>query len=120
MLDWNDGLQVARASARSEGAAFHVHDIWHEGGSQKPGTRRQARHGGMRPQKPRPDYPVVLAWSCFLLFLGAGAFAFGMAIHNEALAKQQMPRPDPIYYCATGVEIPAFEPCREMKGEKDI
>jgi hypothetical protein len=23
--------------------------------------------------------------------------------------------PEPIYYCATGVEMPAFEPCKEMK-----
>jgi hypothetical protein len=38
-----------------------------------------------------------------------------MAIHNEALAKQQTPRAEPIYYCATGVEMPAFEPCKEMK-----
>jgi hypothetical protein len=56
----------------------------------------------------------------FLLFLGAGAFAIGMAIHNETLAAQQPPRPEPIYYCATGVETPMFEPCKEMKAERNI
>jgi hypothetical protein len=63
---------------------------------------------------------VVAAWSGFLLLIGAAAFAVGMAIHNEALAKQYAPRPEPIYYCATGAEIPAFEPCKEMKGQRDI
>jgi hypothetical protein len=116
MLDCTDGLQTAGAAARSDGGAFHVY----ANGGQEPAARRQARHDGVRPQKSPPDYPVVLAWSCFLLFLGAGAFALGMAIHNEALAKQQIPHPDPIYYCATGVEMPAFEPCREMKSQRDI
>ena len=116
MLDWNDGMQTARATPRSDRDAFHVH----ESRSQEPAARRRVRHDSLRPQKPPPDYPVALAWSCFLLFLGAGAFALGMAIHNEALAKQQIPRPDPIYYCATGVEMPAFEPCKEMKSQRDI
>ena len=120
MLDWNDGSQTARAIARSDGVAFHVRDIWHESGGQKSAARRQARHDRVCPQKPSPDYPVVLAWSCFLLFVGAGAFALGMAIHHEALAKQQTPRLDPIYYCATGVGMPAFEPCKERKGQRDI
>jgi hypothetical protein len=62
----------------------------------------------------------VLAWSAFLLFIGAGAFVLGMAIHNEATAKPPAPRPEPIYYCATGAELPAFEPCKEMKGLRDI
>src|SRR5215475_1628571 len=75
---------------------------------------------GMRPQERAPNYPVVLAWGGLLLFIGAGAFAVGMAIHNETLAKQQAPRPEPIYYCATGVEMPAFEPCKEMKDQRDI
>jgi hypothetical protein len=74
----------------------------------------------MRPQERAPNYPVVAAGTGFLLFIGAGAFALAMAIHNEALAKQQTPRPDPIYYCATGVEFPAFEPCKEMKAQRDI
>ena len=54
------------------------------------------------------------------MFIGAGAFALGMTIHNEALAKQHAPRPEPIYYCATGVEMPLYEPCKEMKDQKDI
>jgi hypothetical protein len=45
---------------------------------------------------------------------------FGMAIHNESFAQQRPPRPEPIYYCATGAEMPAFEPCKEMKGHRDI
>jgi hypothetical protein len=55
-----------------------------------------------------------------MLFIGAGAFALGMAIHNEALAKQPTPRPEPIYYCATGVEMPMYEPCKDRKEQKDI
>jgi hypothetical protein len=39
---------------------------------------------------------------------------------DQALAKQQTPRPEPIYYCATGVEMPMYEPCKEMKAERDI
>ena len=62
----------------------------------------------------------MLAWAGFLLFIGVGAFALGMAIHNEALAKQHAPRSAPIYYCATGVEMPLYEPCKEMKGHRDI
>jgi hypothetical protein len=72
----------------------------------------------MRPQERATNYPVVAAWSAFLL--GAGAFVIGMAIHNEATAKSPAPRPEPIYYCATGAEMPAFEPCKEMKGQRDI
>jgi len=33
-----------------------------------------------------------------------------MAIHNETLAAQRPPHPEPIYYCATGEEMPAFLP----------
>jgi hypothetical protein len=44
----------------------------------------------------------------------------GMAIHNETLAAQRPPRPEPIYYCATGAEFPAFEPCKDRKGTRDI
>jgi hypothetical protein len=64
----------------------------------------------MRPQERAPDYRVVAAWSGFLLFIGAGAFALGMAIHNEAIAQQHTPHPEPIYYCATGEEMPLYEP----------
>jgi hypothetical protein len=67
-----------------------------------------------------PNYRVVAAWSSFLLLIGASAFAFGMAIHNQAIAQQPAPLPEPIYYCATGVQMPAFEPCKEMKGQRDI
>jgi hypothetical protein len=52
----------------------------------------------VHPQKRAPDYLVVAAWTSFLLFVAAGAFALGMAIHNEALAKQYAPHPEPIYY----------------------
>jgi hypothetical protein len=74
----------------------------------------------MRPQKRAPDYRVVAAWSTFLLFIGAGAFVVGMAIHNEAIAQQSKPRPESIYYCATGVEMPLYEPCKERKDQRDI
>jgi hypothetical protein len=43
-----------------------------------------------------------------------------MIIHNEAIAKQHAPRPEPVYYCSTGVEMPLFEPCKEMRDRKDI
>jgi hypothetical protein len=39
----------------------------------------------------------ALHWGC--------AFALGTAIRNEALAKHR----------ATGIEMPAFVPCKEMK-----
>jgi hypothetical protein len=74
----------------------------------------------MRPQERAPDYRVVAAWSAFLIFIGAGAFVIGMAIHNEATAKPPAPRPEPIYYCATGEEMQPFEPCKEMKGQRDV
>jgi hypothetical protein len=45
-----------------------------------------------------------------------------MAIHNEATPNQRVPqaRESSIYYCATGDEMPAFEPFNEMKGTRDI
>jgi hypothetical protein len=55
-----------------------------------------------------------------MLLIGAGAFVLGMAIHNEAHAKQQTPRPDPIYYYATGEEMPLYEPCKERKDQRNI
>ena len=55
-----------------------------------------------------------------MLFIGAGAFVLGMAIHNEATAKPHAPTPEPIYYCATGAELPAFEPCKDRKDERNI
>jgi hypothetical protein len=74
----------------------------------------------VRPQERAPDYRVVAAWSGFLLFIGAGAFAVGMAIHNETLAAQRPRQPEPIYYCATGEEIPLYEPCKDRKDQRDI
>jgi hypothetical protein len=43
-----------------------------------------------------------------------------MAIHSEATAKPPAPRPEPIYYCATGEEMPLYEPCRDRKDQRDI
>jgi hypothetical protein len=54
---------------------------------------RQVRQGAKLGQKRAPDYPVIFAWSCFLLFIGVGAFVVGMAIHNEATAKPPAPHP---------------------------
>jgi hypothetical protein len=74
----------------------------------------------MRAQERAADYRVVAAWSAFLILIGAGAFVLGMAIHHEAHAKPPAPAPEPIYYCATGPELPAFEPCKDRKDERDI
>jgi hypothetical protein len=51
----------------------------------------QVRQDAVRPQKRAPDYRVVTAWPGFLIFIGAGAFALGMAIYNESFA-QRAPR----------------------------
>ena len=51
------------------------------------------------------DYRVVAAWSGFLTFIGTGAFVLGMAIHNEAIAQQQPPHPEPIWLRAE-VDMP--------------
>jgi hypothetical protein len=120
MLGRNDGLQTDRGVSRPVGVAFYVPDLRHGRGGQASGAHGQVRQGGVRPQERAPDYPVVAAWAGFLLFIGAGAFALGMAIHNEAIAQQTAPRPEPIYYCATGVEMPEFEPCKEQKDQRDI
>jgi hypothetical protein len=120
VLDRDDGLQKYRRGARSNEVAIYVPDIWHGRGSQTPGGRRQVRQDRLRPQERATDYQLVAAWSGFLVLIGAGAFALGMAIHNEAIAQQPVPRPEPIYYCATGAEFPAFEPCKEMKRRSDV
>jgi hypothetical protein len=114
-----DCRQIAESPDQTE-LPFMCLTLRHGGGSQTPGAGRQVRQGGMRPQERPPNYRVVAAWSGLLLFIGAGAFALGMAIHNEALAQQHTPRPEPIYYCATGVEFSAFEPCKEMKDQRVI
>jgi len=44
----------------------------------------------------------------------------GMVMYNDRFARQPAPRSEPIYYCATGVEIPLYEPCKEMKGQRDV
>jgi len=76
----------------------------------------------MRPQEGAPNYRVVAAWAGFMLFIWAGAFAIGMAIHNEAHANHLVPqaRESSIYYCATGEEMPLYEPCRDRKEQRDI
>jgi hypothetical protein len=78
------------------------------------------KHADGRPQERAPNYRVALAWAGFMLFIGAGAFAIGMAFHNEAIAQHRPPTPEPIYYCATGAELPALEPCKERKDERNI
>jgi hypothetical protein len=92
----------------------------HGRGRQTPGAGRHVRQGGVRPQERAPDYRVVAAWSGFLLFIGAGAFAVGRAIHNETLAAQHASRPESIYYCATGEDLPLYEPCKDRKDQRDI
>ena len=74
----------------------------------------------MRAQERAPDYRVVAAWAGLMLLIGAGAFALGIGLHNQRLAAQEHKRPEPIYYCATGVEMPLYEPCKEMKAERNI
>jgi hypothetical protein len=120
LLDWDGRLQKYRKGPRSNGVAFYVPPIWDGGSGQAPGARAQVRQGAVRPQKREPNYPVVAAWSAFLLFIGAGAFVLGIAIHNEAIAQPLKPRPEPIYYCATGVEMPLYEPCRDRKDQRRI
>jgi hypothetical protein len=89
-------------------------------GRQTPGARGQVPQGGVRPQERAPNYQLVAAWSAFLIFLRAGAFVIGMAIHNETLAAQRPPHAEPIYYCATGEEMPLYEPCKDRKDQRDI
>jgi hypothetical protein len=120
LFDRDIGLQTSRRGSGSNGIAFYVPEIRTGRSGQALGAGRQVRQGAMRAQERAPDYRVVAAWSAFLLLIGAGAFVVGMAIHNEAHAKQHAPRPEPIYYCATGEEIPLYEPCKDMKAQRDI
>ena len=119
MLDRNDGLQTGRGVARSMGVAFNAPPMRYIRGSQAPGGRRQVRQRRVSVQQRPPDYRVIAAWSGFLVLIGAAAFALGMAIHYEAHAKQAL-RPTPIYYCSTGAEMPIYEPCKEMKGQREV
>ena len=68
---------------------------------------------GMRPQERATDYRAVAACR-------RGRFRSRHGIHNETLAAQQPPHLEPIYYCATGVEMPAFEPCKDKQDQRDI
>ena len=120
ILNWNDGSKTDCRSFPPSGVAVHVPKLRHGRGGHTPGARRQVCQGSVSPQERAPNYPVALAWSGLLILIGAGAWCVGMSIHNEALARQQTSRPEPIYYCATGVEMPAFEPCKEMKSLRDI
>jgi hypothetical protein len=45
-----------------------------------------------------------------------------VAMIDLEATKETIParRPRRIYYCATGVETPMFEPCKEMKDQSDI
>jgi len=111
---------LVRGGPRSNGVAFYVPDLRHGRGRQTHRTRRQVRQGAVRPQERAPDYRVVAAWAGLMLLIGAGAFALGIGLHNQRLAAQEHKRPEPIYYCATGVEMPLYEPCKEMKAERNI
>jgi hypothetical protein len=44
----------------------------------------------------------------------------GGGIHSQLLSAQQVQRPEPIYYCATGGETPLYEPCKDRKDQGDI
>jgi hypothetical protein len=114
-----NGMATAKGPG-SNGVAFYVPEIRTGGSDQASGARRQIRQGALRAQERSPDYRVVAAWSTFLLLIGVGAFVVGMAVHNEATAKPPAPRPESIYYCATGAELPAFEPCKQEKDQRDI
>jgi hypothetical protein len=38
----------------------------------------------------------------------------------KVLAAQRPSQPEPIYYCATGEEMPLYEPCKDRKDRRDI
>jgi hypothetical protein len=122
LLDRNDGLQTYLGLFRSNGVAFHALDIRHGSSGQAYRARGQVRQVRVRPQEGAPNYRVVAAWAGFMLFIGAGAFAIGMATHNEAHANHLVPqaRESSIYYCATGEEMPLYEPCLDRKDQRDI
>lgn len=71
--------------------------------------------GAVRPQERAPNYPIVAAWSGFLLLIGAGAFALGMAIHNEATAKPPTLRRSTT---ARRAKRYLYEPCEDRKYQR--
>jgi hypothetical protein len=119
VLDRDDGLQTNRGVSGSNRVAFHVPDIRHGGGGQAYSACGQVRQGGVRPQERAPNYPIALVWGGILLCVAVGALFTGMAIH-DARAAQQVQHPTAIYYCSTGVEMPMFEPCKEMKDQRNV
>src|SRR6516225_1507988 len=120
--DAKDGLPNDRGVSRPVRTAFYVAYLRHGRGRKASGAGRQVRQGGVCPQEGAPNYRVVAAWAGFMIFIGAGALAIGMAIHNEAHANHLVPqaRESSIYYCATGEEMPLYEPCRDRKEQRDI
>ena len=58
-----------------------------------------------------------MAWSAFLIFIGAGAV--GMAIHNETVAAERRRNPSGSS-TAPGEEMPLYEPCKDRKDQRDI
>jgi hypothetical protein len=106
-----DCRNIAESPDQTELPFIALHTAW----KKAPGARRQVRQGGVCPQERAPDDRVVAAWSAFLIFMGAGAFAVGMAIHNETHANHLVPqsRERSIYYCATGEEMLLYEPARK-------
>jgi hypothetical protein len=120
VLDWNNPLQTDRGPSRSIGVTFHVPDLRHGRCGQTSRAGRNVRQDNERSHERAPNYLVVLSWVGFLLFIGAGGWVVGMVLHNEALAKQQTSHPASIYYCSTGVDMPMYEPCKDMKYQRDI
>jgi len=120
LLDRNDGLQKYRGVSGRVGVAFYMPPIRHGRGRQGSSAGWQVRQGGVRAQEGATNYRAVAAWCGLLMTIGAGAFAFGIAVHNATPAAQRLPHPEPIYYCATGDEMPPFEACKEMKGQRNI
>src|SRR5215467_6202706 len=87
----NDGLEADRGVSRPVRAAFCVPYIRHGRGRQTSVARWRVRQGGVRTRERAQDYPIVAAWPGFLLSIGAGACALGIAIHNKTPAAQKHP-----------------------------
>jgi len=56
--------------------------------------------------------------------LSAAAVGCAAAVASAASLERRRsalaPRPERIYYCATGVEMPLYEPCNDRKDQRDI